>query len=274
MSLVERLAADFAAECEALDTFLEGLSDDQWSTRTAFYDWTPRDQVLHLHFVDELGAIGLSSREAFAARVAEIRRGQAEGQEMSDQARARFGHLSMTDLRRAWRALAARLCATFVAADPKQRMPWFGPDMSVAAFASARQMEVWAHGQDIYDALAVRRPNASRLRNICDLGVRTFGWSFANRDLPPPGPAPEVRLSGPDGDTWIWNPGNQGCLSGSAEDFALIVTRRRAAADLTFFTAGQAARDWLPIAQCFAGPPEDIPAPGERVVAFADGTRL
>jgi len=35
--------------------------------------------------------------------------------------------------------------------------------------------EVWAHGQDIYDLVRVSRRPASRLRNICDLGVKTYG---------------------------------------------------------------------------------------------------
>ena len=34
------------------------------------------------------------------------------------------------------------------------------------------------------------------------IGVRTFGWTFVNRGLATPGPAPHVRLAAPGGDIW------------------------------------------------------------------------
>src|SRR2546423_40378 len=37
--------------------------------------------------------------------------------------------------------------------DPSLRVPWYGPDMSVASSVTARIMETWAHGQDIVDGL-------------------------------------------------------------------------------------------------------------------------
>ena len=37
-------------------------------------------------------------------------------------------------------------------------------------------------------------PATDRLRNVATIGVRTFGWTFANRKLDLPGPAPRVEL--------------------------------------------------------------------------------
>jgi uncharacterized protein (TIGR03084 family) len=141
--------------------------------------------------------------------------------------------------------------------------------MSIASLTSARQMEVWAHGQDVYDLFGVRRPNGDRIRNICELGVRTYGWTFANRGRPPPGPAPQVTLTAPSGSVWLWNEGAPGSVEGAAEDFALVVTQRRSVDDTGLATSGENARAWMAQAQCFAGPPADPPAPGSRGAAVA-----
>jgi uncharacterized protein (TIGR03084 family) len=128
---------------------------------------------------------------------------------------------------------------------------------------AARQMEVWAHGQDIYDLLCVRRATATRLRNICDLGVRTYGWTFDNRGLERPGPAPAVTLETPLDGQWLWNEGAAGRVAGPAEDFAMVVTQRRSVHDTALVCEGGGVA-WMSMAQCFAGPPTDGPPPGER----------
>ncbi len=58
--------------------------------------------------------------------------------------------------------------------------------MSVASSVTARLMETWAHGQDVLDALRLRRRPTDRLRHIAHLGVRTFGWSFRVHGLAVP----------------------------------------------------------------------------------------
>ncbi|MGJ3627915.1 maleylpyruvate isomerase family mycothiol-dependent enzyme [Sphingomonas sp. MMS24-JH45] len=123
-----------------------------------------------------------------------MRAGQAQGVELSRRMRDDWGDLTPPALfelwSNGWRQVADLLDAT----SNDHRMPWFGPEMSSASSAAARQMEVWAHGQDIYDMLGLRRSNADRIRAICDLGVRTQGWSFRNRGLDRPAP-PSVELS-------------------------------------------------------------------------------
>ena len=63
------------------------------------------------------------------------------------------------------------------------KVPWYGPPMSPASFATARLMEYWAHGQDVADALGVQREPTDRLRHVAHLGVRTRGFAYANRGL-------------------------------------------------------------------------------------------
>jgi uncharacterized protein (TIGR03084 family) len=266
---MKALAQAVHEECAALDGFLATLARDDWGRRTAFFGWTVADEVMHLHLVDLFGLQAMRDPAGFAATVREVRAQQAQGIELSAQMRARFGQLSADDLRGQWRATWSSLCDDLATEDPKRRISWFGPDMSVRSFASARQMEVWAHGQDIFDLFAVRRENTDLIRNICDLGVRTFGWSFQNRGEQPPAHPPRVTLTSPAGAVWSWNGERSEAIEGSAEDFALVVTQRRNVADTGLLVEGPGAKRWMAIAQCFAGAPETGPAPGVRLVASA-----
>ncbi len=164
-----------------------------------------------------------------------------------------------------WWSYFNEMCERLGASDPKFRVPWFGPDMGVMMFTTARQMETWAHAQDIYDLLKRPRNNTDRIKNIAVIGVRTYGWTFANRKLEPPGPAPYVRLTAPSGDIWEFNdPDEENRVEGSAVEFCHVVTQGRNIADVSLEVVGEPASAWMAIAQCFAGPPEDPPAPGSR----------
>jgi hypothetical protein len=55
--------------------------------------------------------------------------------------------------------------------DPGLRTPWYGPPMSATSALAARIMETWAPGQDVADALVVRRVPSRRLRHVAHLGV-------------------------------------------------------------------------------------------------------
>ena len=77
-----------------------------------------------------------------------------------------------------------------------------------------------------------------------------------------------VELTGPSGDLWTWGPEDTNdIVRGPAEDFCLVVTQRRNLADTKIQVKGDTAEKWMQIAQAFAGPPENRPAPGERIVS-------
>jgi uncharacterized protein (TIGR03084 family) len=248
--------APLRAECAELELFLLELPHEDWQRRTTFYGWTVADEVMHLCQVDGFGQIALHSPEAFPETVVWVRAGQAAGIELSQRMRETWGGLGPEALVAKWHKGWTTLADGLDKADPDRRLPWFGPDIRLQSFANARQMEVWAHGQDIYDLLAVERRNTDRIRTICDLGVRTHGYSFAQYGLDRPAP-PEVILAAPGGSTWTWNEGAGERITGSAVDFALVVTHRRHAADTALIPAGEGAFAWLGIAQCFAGEPRD-----------------
>jgi uncharacterized protein (TIGR03084 family) len=109
------------------------------------------------------------------------------------------------------------------------------------------------------------RTHADRIKNIAVLGLKTYGWTFANRGLDVPGPTPYVRLTAPSGAIWEWNdPSETNKIDGSGIEFCRVVTQGRNIADTQLEVAGDTAAKWMAIAQCFAGPPIDPPKPGER----------
>lgn len=262
---MEELCADLRAEYAELANFAETLTPQQWSTVTDFYGWTPFDEISHLCFFDQAGLLAATDTVAFNDDARAIAAEMADGKQISEIARSRYGHLSGRELVEVWRGQFGQLVDQLAQLDSKARLPWYGPSMSARSFATARIMETWAHGQDIYDALDARRRPSARLKHIAHLGVTTFGWTFVNRQLSVPDVLPHVALLAPDGSTWSWNaPSSDEYVRGSAEEFCLLVTQRRNLHDLRLEYHGNATRSWLAVAQCFAGPPVDGPEPGQR----------
>ena len=137
--------------------------------------------------------------------------------------------------------------------------------MSVRSSITARLMETWAHGQEIYDLAGASRGYTDRIKNIATIGVKTYGWTFVNRKLEIPGPPPYVRIAAPSGAVWEWNePSDAERIEGSAVDFCRVVTQVRSIGDVALDVKGEVATQWMSIAQCFAGGPVDPPKPGSR----------
>lgn len=263
------LCADLLAEYRDLAALCATLTPAQWHEPTAFYDWSAWDEVAHLAYFDETGLQAATDAPAFARGAAELNRLMAQGGQISAVAREHFGTLDGTALLRRWRDLYEALAGALAELDAKARLPWYGPPMSARSFATARLMETWAHGQDVWDVLRRERPATPRLKHIAHLGVTTFKWTFQNRGRDAPAILPHVDLEAPDGSRWTWNePSAEHFVRGTAADFCLLVTQRRHVDDTALQCSAGPAHDWLLIAQCFAGPPADGPAPGvRRVVA-------
>jgi len=262
---MQQISTELLAECRSLAQLCESLTHEQWRLRTDFYGWTPWDEIAHLAFFDETGLQAITSPQGFAAESEELKKKLSRGNEISAITRGRFGHLDGPSLLKLWRERHEALATALAGMEPKARLPWYGPEMSARSFASARLMETWAHGQDIWDVLGRERGPSPGLRSIAHLGVTAYGWTFANRRLPIPQPVPFVDLDGPDGSRWTWGDvSDQDYVRGSALDFALLVTQRRHRGDVQLQWAGEGAEQWTLLAQCFAGPPADGPPPGLR----------
>lgn len=248
-------AEDLLEEGTELKVLLDTLTDSEWQTPTPFKDWTINQVIQHLHGSDKMAVLSLKSREEFQAAV------ENRAQLGALMHPTKTGQALLAD----WWSYFQEMCELLGTSDPKRRLAWFGPDMGVMMFTTARQMEAWAHGQDIYDLKKIQRTNTERLKNIAVIGARTYGWTFANRKMEPPGPAPHVKLVSPSGEIWAFNePSLDNVVEGDAVDFCHVVTQGRNIADVNLTVIGEPAKQWMAIAQCFAGPPENPPAPGTR----------
>ncbi len=259
----------FLDETEALYQLLEGRDDEVYRMVTQFKDWTLHHVIAHLHIFNWAADLSMHKGDAFTRFYSDLQKTMASGGTMlqftdhwldqeQDGVRGR-------DLLESWHDFALAFGKRARTKDPRQRVQWAGPEMSIRSSVTARQMETWAHAQEIYDALGVERVEDDRIQNIVVLGIKTFGWTFVNRGLSVPEPAPYVRLTAPSGAVWEWNEVQRdNRVEGSAVEFCRVVTQTRNFADTQLIAVGDTATRWMSVAQCFAGPPMDPPAPGTR----------
>lgn len=258
---LDELIDDLAAEQAALDAILSRLPAAAWDRPTHAPGWAVRDQVSHLAFVDEAATLAIRDPEAFGAQV-QAASADADGYTRGYLERGRA--LTPAELRARWQAARGALLAAARGLDPRARLPWYGPAMSAASFLTARLMETWAHGLDIVDVVDLARPDTDRLRHVAFIGwrARPYAYAVRGREMPP---APiRVELVAPSGERWVLGEaGAANRVTGTAVDFCRVVTQRRHLADTDLVIEGDAAREWMAIAQAFAGPPGPGRQPGE-----------
>ena len=270
---------DFKDESETLYNLLAPLGDQDFGRKTQFKDWTIHDVIAHLHIFNWAAEESIRDGDSFV-RFYEglVKQRRDHGRSLieatdlwldENEAGSRGRPLLLV-----WREFYLGMADRLADTDPKMRVKWAGPDMSVRSSLTARLMETWAHAQEIFDMLGVERQDEDRIKNIAVLGMNTFGWTFKNRGLDIPDDVPYVRLTAPSGETWEWNePNTENCVSGSATEFCQVVAQTRNIADTELVVMGDTAAHWMSIAQCFAGGPEDPPAPGSRHVVSPEGIR-
>lgn len=258
-------AADFRAECDALHELLRDADETVWRRPTQFKSWTFDDVLGHLLMFDHAARLTVEDPVDFRRFLGGILAQFSRGATMRDCTRSWLCDCAGAALLARWRESAVALAELYAGLDPARRVAWAGPDMSVRSCISARQMETWAHGQALFDALGRTRVERDRLKNVAVMGVNTFAWTFTNRGLDVPAVKPHVRLRSPEGALWTWNDASEmDLVEGDAVDFCRVVAQTRNVADTRLAVKGEAARGWLSMAQCFAGAPVDPPAPGTR----------
>jgi uncharacterized protein (TIGR03084 family) len=253
------LVDDLVVEEDALDAVIVVLDDKTGSTPTPAEGWDVHDQIAHLAASETWAVRSLTDPDRFRAELAAF----AEDPERraAEVASGRLGQRPpdpAADALAWWRAERRATVDALRNHEPSDRVPWFGPDMSVTSFATARLMETWAHGQDVVDAVGADRPATARLRHVAEIGVRTRRFVYTSRDLVVPDVDVRVELTAPNGDgaVWAWGPaGAADRIRGDALDWCLVVTQRRNPADTALVVEGDAAREWIGIAQAFAGAP-------------------
>ncbi|MGA6162197.1 TIGR03084 family metal-binding protein [Amycolatopsis magusensis] len=263
MADVGAILRDLAAESGELDALVAALPDAAWARPTPAEGWTIAHQIAHLAWTDDKALIAVRTPGLFAA---EVEKAFASGGKDVDEGAEAGAQAPPAELLARWRTGREDLARGLAEVPDGQKVPWYGPPMSAASMVTARIMETWAHAQDVFDALGVRREPSERLWHIARFGVRTRNFAYTINSRTPPAEEFRVELTAPDGSTWAWGPEDAADrVTGSALGFCLVVTQRRHPGDTDLRTEGEQARTWLTFAQAFAG----MPGPGRKEGQFA-----
>ncbi len=255
------ILVDLEQEHDALHALIRDLSPALWRLGTPSAGWTVADQISHLAFFDHRAVLALTDPDAFTA---DRQRLVAEApRDLSVE----LGRLVSPDvLLGEWTTNRRRLIEAGRAADDAQRVPWYGPSMSVTSFLTARLMETWAHAYDVADTLSVTPVATARLRHVAHIGVSARPYSLMVNGKSADERSVHVSLVAPDGRHWHWGAPDAlgGSVTGDALEFCLVVTHRRHLADTSITVRGESATEWMAGAQAFAGPAGPGRAPRSR----------
>lgn len=257
-------ALAFRAENESLYALVSTLTDEELDTKTFFKEWTINEILRHLHVWNVAADITLRDSKEFMSFLGAVGKGMGPRGLRDFEVKHTEG-LKGRKLVAAWHEGFIGVGERYGAADPTRRVKWGGPDMTTKDKIIARLMETWSHSQAIYDALGKVRRNQDHINLIALIGVKTFGFTFKNRQEKPPGPLPRLHLVAPSGQVWSFGEESQSeRIEGLAEEFCQVVTQCRNIEDTQLKVIGSTAKEWMSKAQCFAGPPEQPPTAGLR----------
>ncbi|MFI7465906.1 TIGR03084 family metal-binding protein [Nonomuraea sp. NPDC049646] len=261
MTELEVVLDDLAADGDQLDALVSGLDAQQWKLPTPAPGWTIADQIAHLAFIFRLATAAATDAKAFAAMTAGAEK-NFDG--AVNAALKAFENDSPDTLLAKWRAGRSEVHAGLAAVPAGEVVPWLVNPLPPIVLACAGIMETFAHGQDVADALGVRLERTDRLRHLVVFAVLTRDFGYLSRGLTPPAEEFRFEITGPSGEVWAYGPEDAAQrVSGPAEDFCLLVTRRRHRADVAVTATGAEADRWLDIAQAYRGPAGAGRRPGQ-----------
>lgn len=252
---------DLTAEGDEIDRLVAGLDDTGWDLPTPAPGWSVKHQIAHLAFVFKLAGTAASNPAAFQAMTAAA---DGDFDAAVNAALADYLDDPPQELLARWRAQRAETAEALAAIPADQLVPWLVNPLPPAVLGCAGIMETFAHGQDIADALEVRREPTDRLRHLAGFAVLTRDFGYQARGLTPPSEEFRFELTSPSGELWAFGPEDAGQrVTGPAYDFCLLVTRRRHRDDLALTATGAEADRWLNIAQAYRGPAGSGRSPGQ-----------
>jgi enediyne biosynthesis protein E11 len=253
--------ADLVAEGDALDELVAGLADEQWALPTPAPGWTISHQVAHMASVAGIARLAAADPDTFIA----LTSGAADDFDGSVHALLvpYLAH-SPSELLARWRSDRAAASDALGALPPDQLVPWVVREIPAGVLACAGIMELFAHGQDIADAIGARRDYTDRIGHLAFFAARNRDFAYTVRGLEPPDEPFRIELTAPSGEAWTFGPEDASQLvTGPATDFCLLVTRRRHRDDLAVTARGRLADEWLNIAQAYRGSPGAGRHPGQ-----------
>lgn len=258
---LQNVISALKADGDEVDGLVAGLDEAQWALPTPAQGWTVAHQVAHLTATFRLAALAASDAAGFAELAGRL---SPDFDANVQAAMAPFLALPPPALLGQFRTARATSEQALAAVPADQVVPWLVRPLPPAVLACAGMMELFGHGQDIADALGVQRKRTDRLQALVGFAVRTWDFGYLARGLETPAEQLRFELTGPSGATWAFGPeAATQRVAGPAEDFCLLVTRRRHRDDLALVATGAVAEHWLDIAQAYRGPAGPGRAPGQ-----------
>ena len=260
-------AHDFLKESKLLHELLNNREETDLELITQFKNWSINDVIGHLYLFNVAAIKTVNGTKSFDdffnPFLKLLQKGHSMVQAQVPWLNGLSGHLLLNK----WWNSCLELENLYSIVDPKLRVKWAGPEMSARSSITARQMETWSHGHEIFDRLGQKRKEGDHIKNIVHLGISTFEWTFVNRQIQLPETKPFVLLKLPSGAEVSYNePNKKNFIKGSSVQFCQVVTQVRNIDDTILNVFGNAATTWMKYAQCFAGKPEDPPQKGTRYV--------
>ncbi|MET7468250.1 TIGR03084 family metal-binding protein [Micromonospora sp. NPDC005686] len=249
------------AQGEEVDRLVADLDAASWDRPTPAPGWTVAHQIAHLTATFRMAETAVSAPDDFRAFTASL-----GGDFDANVQRALGAYLTEPRdvLLKKWRAARVAVDEALAGTPPMQIVPWLVRPLPAAVLAAAGMMELFAHGQDIADALGVRRTYDDGLRHLVDFISRTWDFGYQSRALETPDVRLRFEVTAPSGALWTYGADDAtDVISGPAVDLCLLATRRRHRDDLALTGTGAEADRWLDIAQAYRGPAGEGRRPGQ-----------
>src|SRR5690349_6325494 len=159
MSQLENVVADLSADGDELDRLVAPLTEEQWRTPTPAPGWTIAHQIAHLTATFRMAGLAAANPAAFEALTSRLSSNFSANVEA---ALAEFVALPAPELLSRWREERSRAGRAILAVPPVADVPWLVNPLPPAVLACAGMMELFGQGQDVADALGVRRSHTDR----------------------------------------------------------------------------------------------------------------
>ncbi|MVZ89740.1 TIGR03084 family protein [Microbacter sp. ANSKLAB05] len=249
--------AALAALSARVDELARTAGADRWNTESPAEGWDVAMQIAHLAWTDEVSVTAIRDAEAFQAVVDKA---MTDPTGFVDAGAAEIAATGRDEVLARWRLARGELADALKAADPGEKIPWFGPPMRSKSMTTARIMETWAHGVDVADALGVAVDTdpafLGALPHVARLGWKTRDFAYMMNGLEAPASEVHVALTQADGTVLEFGPADaEQRVTGPILDFCLLVTQRVHLDDTALEAVGEDALGWMRIAQAFAGLP-------------------
>ena len=158
-------AIHFKEESDALYKLLINADKNSFKLKTQFKSWTINDVLYHLHVWNIAALLSLKNENEFKEFMQNFMEAVKSGNSAREYEKILSDNTEGLDLLNLWKETYEKISNEFAKSDPKKRVKWAGPDMSVRSSITARHMETWAHGQEIFDQLGFERIDTDRIKN-------------------------------------------------------------------------------------------------------------